>query len=611
MKNYKSPLNRLVHLFEKGRDVWKKRATEKQKRIKALEIKVRDLSISRENWKHRAKEAEKKLNQAEKKLSAPETLISKPSITTNGDNNAVRIGEVIKAGQVSKMIPTMFHNSGNQSSCDSRVGDFIPIEACATQVPARHQHPVFVIQLALEQFLKSLNSFRGCLRYFEVFAQFFSLPTPSFSSIRNWLLRAGLYELQKKPEKRNDWIFIADMTIKLGTAKCLVILGITKATLKEVMARPGFKGLTHKDVEVLSVEILFQSNGEIIEQCLNELSQKIGVPIQIIADHGSDLSKGIRLFILKNPNVIDTHDVTHYMALKLEKELESDERYQSFLKHCSETRTNVQQTPLNALMPPPQRPKSRYLNVESLVPWAKQFPDLEECSPFFRLESNKFKELEPKLDDTTGTKLKALVNKTYSSKQSFSEALSLCLEPHSFEKYQEIIYSASSVEPERLVEKFGWLEEYRPDIMVYSRMLDIVHLAERQLKRHGLNQESKARFLENTKHQQLTPRLQKFKDSVSDYFCFEGAKIPIAETLYPSSDILESIFGKYKIFSGESPIPEVSELVLTIPLCTINITSSFVKQAMENVSIRDVDIWVNQAFGGSTLSRKKAIFGTR
>lgn len=615
MENYKSSLSRLVRLFKKGRDVWKERAVEKQKRIKALEIKVRDLSISRDNWKHRATITEKQLNQVEKKHSAPETLVSKPSITTNNDNDVVLVGEIIKANEVSnsELISTGHHNSENQSSCDNKavqIGDVMKNEECAIQVPARHQHPVFVIQLAIQQFLRSFNSFRGCQSTFEVFAQFFSLPIPSFSTIRNWLLRAGLYELQKIPEKRTDWILIIDMTIKLGSAKCLVILGITHAHLLEIMARPDFKGLTHEDVEVLLVKILFQSNGPTIEKCLNELCEKIGVPLQIIADHGSDLNNGINRFVINHSSVIYTYDVTHYMALLLEKELESDECYQSFLKHCSETRASVQQTPLSILMPPSQRPKSRYLNVESLVPWAKQFPDFEEISPFFRLEANNFKKLEPKLDETTMTQLNSLVNKTYETKQSFSEALSLCLEPQQLEKYQEIIYCASIVEPERVVEKFGWLEEYRLDIMIYSQMLDIVHLAERRLKRHGLNQESDSRFLEDTKHQRLTPRLQNFKDEVSNYFCLEGVKIPIDETLYSSSDVLESIFGKYKIFSGDSSIPEISELVLTIPLCTINITSSFVKQAMESVSIRDVERWVNDAFGDSTLSRKRAFFGT-
>ena len=45
MEEFKSPTSRLARLFRKGRDNWKQRALEKQKRVRALEVKVRDLSI--------------------------------------------------------------------------------------------------------------------------------------------------------------------------------------------------------------------------------------------------------------------------------------------------------------------------------------------------------------------------------------------------------------------------------------------------------------------------------------------------------------------------------------------------------------------------------------
>ncbi|MEJ6487266.1 hypothetical protein N0Y54_39500 [Nostoc punctiforme UO1] len=48
-------------LVRNGRDNWKERALEKQKKLRALEIKVRDLSASRDYWKSRAKIAESKL----------------------------------------------------------------------------------------------------------------------------------------------------------------------------------------------------------------------------------------------------------------------------------------------------------------------------------------------------------------------------------------------------------------------------------------------------------------------------------------------------------------------------------------------------------------------
>lgn len=61
MQEFKSPSSRLARVFCKGRDNWKLRALEKQKKLRALEIKVRDLSASRDYWKNRAKNAEAKL----------------------------------------------------------------------------------------------------------------------------------------------------------------------------------------------------------------------------------------------------------------------------------------------------------------------------------------------------------------------------------------------------------------------------------------------------------------------------------------------------------------------------------------------------------------------
>jgi len=61
MSEFKSPPSRLARLFRAGRDNWKEKALEKQKRLRALEIKVRDLLASREYWKKRAMAAEKGL----------------------------------------------------------------------------------------------------------------------------------------------------------------------------------------------------------------------------------------------------------------------------------------------------------------------------------------------------------------------------------------------------------------------------------------------------------------------------------------------------------------------------------------------------------------------
>ena len=61
MEEFKSQAKRLVRLFRKSRENWKETALLRQKKLRTLEIKVRDLLRSRENWKQRAMTAEKEL----------------------------------------------------------------------------------------------------------------------------------------------------------------------------------------------------------------------------------------------------------------------------------------------------------------------------------------------------------------------------------------------------------------------------------------------------------------------------------------------------------------------------------------------------------------------
>ena len=54
MQGYRSAASRLARTFRASRDVWKARAEQKQKKLRAMEIKVRDLQASRAQWKRPA-----------------------------------------------------------------------------------------------------------------------------------------------------------------------------------------------------------------------------------------------------------------------------------------------------------------------------------------------------------------------------------------------------------------------------------------------------------------------------------------------------------------------------------------------------------------------------
>ncbi|MGK7877018.1 MAG: hypothetical protein AB4426_28125 [Xenococcaceae cyanobacterium] len=61
----------------------------------------------------------------------------------------------------------------------------------------------------------------------------------------------------------------------------------------------------------------------------------MGKPLQIIseqrscgyASHGSDIKKGIELYINENPEIIYTYDFTHQIALWLKQELSNNQKF--------------------------------------------------------------------------------------------------------------------------------------------------------------------------------------------------------------------------------------------------------------------------------------------
>lgn len=254
------------------------------------------------------------------------------------------------------------------------------------------------------------------------------------------------------------------------------------------------------------------------------------------------------------PVVIYTHDVTHAMALILKHELLRSERYQTFLKHCNQCRRELQQTKLSFLSPPAQRSKCRYFNVEKLVNWAIKVAK----SPFDTL-----RELVPNIEEDILIK--------------------------------------------KLVEKFAWLLDYEADLASWNQMVKITRTLEVQLKSSGLNQKSLSNF-ENSLCLLTDSSLLDFKQNILNYLVRETGKISNQNTLLATSDIIESLFGKYKSFSVRSPLKQISQLLLTISLSTMNLTTSILKQALETVRFTDVETWVAEVFGTSMLSERKTLF---
>jgi hypothetical protein len=212
-------------------------------------------------------------------------------------------------------------------------------------------------------------SLRGTPRVLDVVSRALGLDwhIPHWTTVRNWLLRAGLGRWRSRLEKAGDWVLLIDHSVQMGAEKCLVVLGIRQADYQRLQ-RP----LTLEDMTLLHLEVMPRSTRQDVERSLQRLSETVGVPRGVANDNASDLAGGVRLLQKRYPQLRPIADCKHKAACLLKKRLHNDVRYKEFQKQLGRTKAEIQQTELAFLTPPSQRWKARYMNVDKLVVWAEK-----------------------------------------------------------------------------------------------------------------------------------------------------------------------------------------------------------------------------------------------
>lgn len=457
-----------------------------------------------------------------------------------------------------------------------------------------------------------LSSLRGSERIFELFSQFSNMPIPSFNSVRSWLFRLGLYLAQQKQERREDWIFILDHTMKLGQRKCLLILGVTAEQLQTKRY-----ALQHQDMTILGMDVVTTSTGETVKEQLKKVSEKVGTPLQILSDHGSDIKKGVQSYQAETPATIYTYDITHKMAALIKAELHTDKRWNSFLKQCGQARTSLKQTQFHFLLPPRQRTKARYSDVAPRIEWGEkmiayqQQGEYEQITPAFTLDQQTIKAIEDEFGSAAARPLSMTIKtsevETYITQDAFTEELIALIGDEQVERMKSVIYPAAAQGQRQFEQKLGWVVAYKDDLEIYAQMSRLVTMAEEQVKHNGLNQQSYQTFENSFVDMTLSPRAKSLAEKIGRYLKTEGEQIPDGQTLLGTSDVIESIFGKYKYLSSECPIRDMGKMILTIPVLTTELTCELVKTAMESVQALDVEKWADKLLGKSSFSKRRAL----
>jgi hypothetical protein len=416
-----------------------------------------------------------------------------------------------------------------------------------TPVP-RHHYSVGLIRLCLRGLLSARAGQRCMAMVLKLVAPW--LPgvsdMPCANSVRMWLLRLGLYELTRAKTHADDWVWIMDHTVQLGTLKVLLIVGMR---LSQWEPRRG--PLRHTDLSLLDLVPMRHSNSAVVAERLTAVAQRTGVPRAIVCDGGSDLRGGINVFRQTHPQVASLYDIKHKTALLLQAQLEKDPRWAKFVAAVSQTRARLTLTALAHLLPPSLKPKARYMNLPPLVAWGQ-----------------KTLRFLPQPREVPGKPLS----------------------------------------PEVYEEKLGWLREYREALYGWSVLLTIAQTAEHCVRQEGYHATAAAQLRARLDGLGINAAAEAMAAAVVDFVAEQSFQARRNERLIGSSEVLESLIGRYKQLQGSYAHGGVTPLVLGVGGMVAAHTTKTIRAALRTVRTSDVLGWCREHLGFTLPAQRRLAF---
>jgi hypothetical protein len=352
--------------------------------------------------------------------------------------------------------------------------------------------------------------------------------TPHFTSAINWSLYLGLGLLKSVKPIDAPWAAIIDHSIGIGTSKVLVVLRVPLSQFSNTA-----QAVRLEDCECIGMEVVEKVTGETTAADLKKIFDTAGHPTIIIKDCDATLNKGVELWSKEqNAQVHVVEDIGHVVASALKAEYNDDPEFKKFISLLGEGSKRLRQTIVAFLLPPKVRSKGRFQSIGRLAKWAKKM------LPAFSQRGRAKK----------GSTLDRL-------RKAFPDFIQLR----------------------------GFIERFILEIEATSQLMKV-------LKNQGLTQDN------YDECQQLLAQLPNDSKTKSRLLKWLDSHIAIHKQmkscpLLVSSDIIESLFGKFKYILERGPNKGINRLVLLIPAMCGKLNEIQMAETRELIQHQDLENW--------------------
>ena len=426
------------------------------------------------------------------------------------------------------------------------------IEQPLAQTPiVGHSFPAAMVALCIN--LAKQIGFRPAARALRTVARALKLDIkiPKHDTIRNWAKRVGVAELKDTFCKDQAVLWMADHSSQIGAEKVLLIIGIALEDLPE----PG-QTLSFDKVKVLAIVPGKHWKKEDVGRVYQTLAEQIGAPRYLLSDGAVELREPAETLEKDGQPTIVLGDFKHFAANVLEKEIGRSERFREFITQVGLSRNRTQQTELSHFAPPPLKQKSRFMNLSSLLRWANMV--------------------------------------IYHLSHPESEA-------------------RVGVSEDRMNEKLGWLREYGEDFASWSVCQEVIDASLSFINHEGLSAGTSERLRAHLA--EVLPGLPgrdatagRVQELLMGFVEHSEQKLHQGERSWLSTEILESLFGRFKQLEGQQSKGGFTGLLACLPTFCCPIDPERIRRRLLEVSTPQLMEWVRATIGPTLNARRTVAY---
>lgn len=441
----------------------------------------------------------------------------------------------------------------------------------------RHHYSLFIVTISILLRIVGGCSYRSIPKILGILNGLGILDLmklPCANTVQNWVSKLGHYSLEASSSllKSKEFCLILDESMNQGNERSMLMLLAPLHPIKE-------QSLAYQQVKVCHLSGQSSWTGDKIKSKVKELMEQEDLDIKmLLSDEDSKLLKAARL--LELPHL---PDINHAIASCLRRTFEKNESYKNLVKQVSSYQRKLVNQEISYLRPPKQRVKARFMNQKGFVRWAelilKNFDKLKEDEQRFFLELPEHQGILSILGKCIDLAERVLlILKTRGLSKSTIKDVEQIL-------FQEWFFMMNFV-PLRAPLEFNCL------VSINSQEETSIPF---RIQTGGGQQDLFGQFLKE---------LKKYIDRYKEFLETNKGVFNV------STDIIESLFGKYKSIKASNPFVGISKIDLELPVYCLQIDqiNELTKIALEATLVSNLDQFIKDNSSDNQLIKRKDFF---